>query len=190
MVMIRPLLMEICEVNDWGQPWEQIKDSPVQSWCFTSKWGSLCVACWSGAFCWVTIFRTQRKMAKCVDATLQWTKTRRLWRGASEKTAETNRLQLVFFIIATNWKTIHHINIIVVFQKMENKIKQHLYIFLPQYWTTLIFTCSDAIGFEIILWQYDCTIRRELNIYWKKTTPGCTLHHISQINNSFAFWHL
>lgn len=39
-------------------------------------------------------------------------------------------LQLVFFfIIATNWKTIHHINIIAVFQKMENKIKQHLYIF-------------------------------------------------------------
>lgn len=34
-----------------------------------------------------------------------------------------------FFIIATNWKTIHHINIIVVSQKMENKIKQHLYIF-------------------------------------------------------------
>lgn len=45
------------------------------------------------------------------------------------KNSQTNHLQLVFFIIATNWKTIHHINIIVVFQKMENKIKQHLYIF-------------------------------------------------------------
>ena len=52
--------------------------------------------------------------------------------------------------------------------------------FLPRYWTTLIFTCSDEIGLEIILWQYDCTIRRELNIYWKrkwkkktKPTPGC-----------------
>lgn len=44
-----------------------------------------------------------------------------------------NPLQLGFFffliIIATNWKTIHHINIITVSQKMENKIKQHLYIF-------------------------------------------------------------
>lgn len=27
--------------------------------------------------------------------------------------------------------------------------------FLPRYWTTLIFTCSDEIGLEIILWQYD-----------------------------------
>lgn len=27
--------------------------------------------------------------------------------------------------------------------------------FLPRYWTMLIFTCSDEIGLEIILWQYD-----------------------------------
>lgn len=106
---------------------------------------------------------------------------------------------LLFFIIATNWKTIHHINIIAIFQKKsKTKIKQHLYTFLPRYWTTLIFTCSDEIGLEIILWQYDCTIRREskhlqreeinkrktkgLN---KKKSMGWTLHHIVRISNLF-----
>lgn len=40
MAMIRPMLMGICEVNDWGQPWEQIKKSPVsQSQHSARKWG-------------------------------------------------------------------------------------------------------------------------------------------------------
>lgn len=53
--------------------------------------------------------------------------------------------------------------------------------FLPRYWTTLIFTCSDEIGLEIILWQNDCTIRRELNIYWKNQHLGvlCITSHRS-----------
>lgn len=51
--------------------------------------------------------------------------------------------------------------------------------FLPRYWTTLIFTCSDEIGLEIILWQYDCTIRRESNIYWKnKQTKKKKTQHL------------
>lgn len=70
--------------------------------------------------------------------------------------------------------------------------------FLPRYWTTLIFTCSDEIGLEIILWQYDLHNKEKTEHLLKKkknkeeeenkkTTPGCTLHHIAQINNSFAF---
>lgn len=65
----------------------------------------------------------------------------------------------------------------------------------------MIFTCSDEIGLEIILWQYDLhnkektehllkkkkTKKKKKKKENKKTTPGCTLHHIAQINNSFAF---
>lgn len=49
---------------------------------------------------------------------------------------ETDLLQLdFFFIIATNWKTIHHINIIAVFQKMEKPNK-----------TTFIYFFCHGIG--------------------------------------------
>lgn len=42
----------------------------------------------------------------------------------------SNSFTFFFFIIATNWKTIHHINIIAIFQKKrKTKIKQHLYTF-------------------------------------------------------------
>ena len=71
-----------------------------------------------------------------------------------KNTRQTSSLQLVLFIIATNWKTIHHINIIVVSQKMEKQNKTTFIYFLPRYWTTLIFTCSDEIGLKIILWQW------------------------------------
>lgn len=163
--MIRPMLMGICEVNDWGQPWEQIKKSRLTkassacNWGLHARGGEGDIASWKG----LTIFNFEfweGRNARLV-----------LWlRSPSDYQGETELLQLhFFFIIATNWKTIHHINIIAVFQKMEKPNK-----------TTLIYFFCHGIGQRwylhvvmkqvlwIILWQCDCTIRRDLNIYCKR----------------------
>lgn len=53
--------------------------------------------------------------------------------------------------------------------------------FLPQYWTTLIFTCSDEIGLEIILWQYDCTIRRIEHLLRRTNKNNTWVHAASHL---------
>lgn len=45
--MIRPVLMGMCEVNDWGQSRESQSDR------FTSKWGLVCV-CVGGEISFLT----------------------------------------------------------------------------------------------------------------------------------------
>lgn len=179
--MIRPLLMGAPEVNDWGQPWEKIKRVHSLTKTALSHRGGGGIARWRDEEQGMERGKKRpillsfkallgNKILGCffLDSRGMWT----CYLTASSLILVTETLHkpkwssptrlLFFFIIATNWKTIHHINIIAIFQKKrKTKIKQHLYTFLPRYWTTLIFTCSDEIGLEIILWQYDCTIRRE-----------------------------
>lgn len=163
--MIRPMLMGICEVNDWGQPWEQIKKSRLTKPALLATGGCMLeeervILLPRKAWLYLTFEFWEGRNARLL-----------LWlRSPSDYQWETELLQLHFFlIIATNWKTIHHINIIAVFQKMEKPNK-----------TTLIYFFCHGIGQRwylhvvmkqvlwIILWQYDCTIRRDLNIYCKR----------------------
>lgn len=157
MAMIRPMLMGICEVNDWGQPWEQIKNSPVsqrqhsaRNWGLHAAGGEGDIASLKG----FTIFYFEFWEGPNARLLL-WLRSPSDYQ---EETSSANRF-FFFFIIATNWKTIHHINIIAVFQKMEKPNKTTLiYFFLPRYWTTLIFTCSDETGLvnhSLAIWLHN-----------------------------------
>lgn len=151
--MIRPLLMGIAEVNDWGQSWEQIKECFVsQSQHFPRDAGG-----WGGSqdegmkkkkeerlvllsfqallyqtphfvrgekILWITFVNLTQTVNQ------QWCQVWSTPPPDPSKKEKRNMpnwsspTRLLFFIIATNWKTIHHINIIAIFpKKKENKNK-------------------------------------------------------------------